>query len=187
MELEVVRTIAEAMADPVTGINAILAGVPRDAGDPAPPLVTIYEETTDDWVADRQLPHELLEADVAGGAALLAIGVASETDFQNGDGTAEVRAADDTGEVTLVIYYGTATSAPALAVRDALYTMRAVRRWFNWFFQNDQGQARERNSVELLAMPRKRTGRIKVDPKDTPFAIAFFPTIAARDFAPLPA
>jgi hypothetical protein len=61
-----VRWLADALAHPTTGINAMLGDVPRDAGDQAPPLVTLFNEIDDPWVVRRGTPPDGVWLDSAG-------------------------------------------------------------------------------------------------------------------------
>jgi hypothetical protein len=74
---EVIRTYAAFLADPVTGVNALCATVPRDVAEAAPPAVTIVDETVAAWVAREMIPAEKLTTACT---ILLSHGV-----FANGD------------------------------------------------------------------------------------------------------
>jgi hypothetical protein len=70
---DVVRYVADLLADATTGVNALLAGVPQPAGDGALPAVTIYNEMDDAVTALGPIDPTLL----ADGPALLVCFVGS--------------------------------------------------------------------------------------------------------------
>jgi hypothetical protein len=59
---EVIRVYAGFLADPVTGVNALRASVPRDIGEAAPAAVVIVDETVAAWAARELIPEEKLTA-----------------------------------------------------------------------------------------------------------------------------
>ena len=60
MMLEGCRILADWLARADHGVNALLGGIPRDAADPAPPIVQkIADESRDRDVAQGQLPEAL--------------------------------------------------------------------------------------------------------------------------------
>jgi hypothetical protein len=74
---EVIRTYAAFLADPVTGVNALRASVPREVAEAAPPAVTIVDEKIVAWAARELIPAEKLTTDCT---LILSHGV-----FGNGD------------------------------------------------------------------------------------------------------
>lgn len=52
-----VRMLADRLADPDEGVNAMAAFVPRFDGAELPPEVTIYDETRTGWVAKGTIPR----------------------------------------------------------------------------------------------------------------------------------
>lgn len=57
MIVAAVRQTADWLGDATHGVNALLASVPGDVGDTAPPNVTIYDATRQDWVARGVIPR----------------------------------------------------------------------------------------------------------------------------------
>jgi hypothetical protein len=141
-----VRQVADWLADLTTGVNALLASVPKDVGDPAPPNVTIYDETRDAWVAVGVVNRA---AGNAGPLLLIRGGDGQELPLfpTQGDG----------GYVpceVLIAYVrraivNQATPVPTDdAVRDALQTMRAVARSLALQYTAQQANPR-RTQVDL--------------------------------------
>lgn len=65
MIVDVMRLVLEWLSDPVTGVNAQLAAVPRDPGEDPPPAVVIYNELDHPWVARNVISRDALK-DMAG-------------------------------------------------------------------------------------------------------------------------
>lgn len=144
MQTEVVRLIADALADPTTGVNAYLASVPRDAGDPVPPVVTVLDETRNAKAARQQdagkdEPYTGPELVVAlTDPASVAPAYTNET---------------EAASLTVVIRYKARNAASAEAVRDAYYTMRTVRRSLAALrLAALGGPLRVRNGVQLVEL-----------------------------------
>ncbi len=81
MEVGVLRTYADWLADAERGLNTVLAAVPLDADDPddqAPPAVPlIVDETRTPWAALGVIPDEV----VAAHGRVLVLNVVGDTDF----------------------------------------------------------------------------------------------------------
>lgn len=166
-ELEVTRMVADWLQYGVNGaggavngtgsVNALLAGVPRDAGDPLPANVTVYDATRNGWVARMTAPNE------GSGISFPALAV-----FVHGgltfDGEVLTTVRDATGDVAVVYITQRQDTAPARA--DALYTMRAVVRSFKQFHDPARYDVfRVRNSVALRSCETLRYGKFD-DTKD---------------------
>lgn len=111
---EMVRIVAAALADGTIGVGAQLATMPREAGDPAPPVPVILDETSDLQTALDQIP------DAAGPFLQVAAGSLRETDIT-------VTPSRKT-EVDLVIRYSVRSSLTTRSLSEARQTERAVRR-----------------------------------------------------------
>lgn len=57
MIVAAVRELADWLSAAPAGVNAQLATVPRDVGDPVPPSVTVHDETRESWVARGVVPR----------------------------------------------------------------------------------------------------------------------------------
>lgn len=152
MNVAAVRQTADWLADATTGVNALLASVPRDVGDPAPPDVTIYDETTAPWVARLSVPR----GKTGNGPLLLVRGgdeVLLPLFGDQGDG-------GWTAFEVLVAYVRRApveTVESDDAVRDCLQTLRAAARSIALQYQTQEAAPR-RTHVDL-ARPTLRLVR----------------------------
>ena len=119
MRVEVVDLTAEWLADATYGVNALLAAVPRKAGDAAPPNVAqIYAETRQPEVARGVFPQA---------AALYPLLVVSQP--QDAPFAVAIRNAKWESEAyPVAIAYAIRKQASDVAIRDAGYTLRAVMR-----------------------------------------------------------
>lgn len=111
MILEVLRVVADHLADPVHGVAAQLATIPRDAGDAVPTAPTIADESRSLAVALGRPP-----------ATLPAITV-----MQDGLVDLDPRQAQRSrdGQVAIVLRYCVKEGARDDAATDALLVMRA--------------------------------------------------------------
>jgi hypothetical protein len=150
-----VRQVAAWLADGTTGVNALLASVPKDVGDPTPPSVTIYDETTAGWVAGGTIPRGK-----TGNVPLLLVRGPDvqpipifPTQGENGYAPCQV----------LVAYVRRAPVNQLTpverddAVRDALQTMRAVAR--SIALQYDTPEANPRRTHVDLDRPSRQLAR----------------------------
>jgi hypothetical protein len=129
MLLEPIRMVADFLkygtngnggaADGPQSVNALLAGVPRDASDPLPPNVTHYDATHHDWVTRLQAGYE------GSGITFPALAVFIATDITvDGEVLTTVR----DGLIDVAIIYVTQAQGNAAANVAGLYTARAVMR-----------------------------------------------------------
>lgn len=139
MNLEPVRLLADWLADAgqfaggASGVNAMMAAVPRDAGDPAPPAVTVFDETRDGNSARGDLP-----------ATLPAIIVTSR-EIPQLDG--EVATYTRDGVIELVVRYACEKADTKAALRDSSYTLRAVLKSVRQF----NADTRSRNQLDVYS------------------------------------
>lgn len=163
--------VADWLQDATFGVNALLAGVPRDGGDPVPPaLASVIDETRDQVAAREQLPKSgfpLLE--------VFAAGVEIPGDI--GGPLLE-------GDLSVGIRYATKQVNSATAVRDARYTMRAVRRSLMQLNRNENEAARTRNSILLIYCVSLRQVPHFEKREDAWFVGGLVATYKARDVAP---
>lgn len=128
------RWIAQVLADPDHGVNALAPLVPREETDPTPPAVAIYNAVDDDWVA-RSSPVEMVTPDLW----VLHVNVAEEIDLAGSPSEGDI---SDTATI-VVLLAGVATdgkSAEALIAGHRL--MRAARRSLFDAFRSIQQQAK---------------------------------------------
>lgn len=142
MTNEALRLTADRMQHATDGLNALLALVPRDAGDPLPPpIVKFADESRDEVVARLQLPKEspACVITIDGGAVI------------NDNVVQEIGDVD----ATVVVAISVDENESAEGSRNAGYYLRAlawvVRRWIK---QDVNSTARKRNNVALLSIGR---------------------------------
>lgn len=126
MKVAAIRQTADWLAHVVTGVNALLATVPRDVGEAAPPNVTVYDETRDDWVARGTVPRKK-----TGNGPLLLVRGPEEVQLPI-FGTQEAGGYTPIDVLVLYIRRAAAAGASAVesdaAVRDVYQTSRAIAR-----------------------------------------------------------
>lgn len=181
MHNETVRIVADWLAGVTSagdGVNALLAGVPRDAGDPVPPGVTVYDATRTDWVAQRKI--ERADDDVQLPAlAVLLLGA-----FEM-DGT--VATAYRGGTPTVLVLYLHRELVTEAALTAAGTTLRAVRQSLHRLHANANAAARQRNQIHLLLCTDMREippGLVQQLGVDLPVTAGLTFTYQARDWAP---
>lgn len=142
MRVEVVRIIADWLADATYGVNAMLAEVPRDNGDPQPADVTIADETRHDWVSRGVATKTVLDAGpyiaVAVYQPMTADGLDNATGFTY-----------QPGEIPIAIRDIRADSDSSAANLASGITMRAVRWSLNLLRDHAHRSSRIRNLVQL--------------------------------------
>lgn len=127
------RWVAERLADPDYGVNALRVLVPRDETDPEPPEVAIYNAIDDDWVA-RKSPVEEVTPDLW----VLHVNVLEEIDVVGNPAEGDLA---DTATVVILLAGVTAEGKSADALIAGHRLMRAVRRCLVSAFraiQNDE-------------------------------------------------
>jgi len=137
VRLEAIRVLTNALTDGTTGVNARLAAVPLDAGDPIPPtLGLITDETRNSSAARGQLP----ELDAQFPCLLVGLHDAgNRLDAHQHQGVRD-------GTVHLLIRYAARQKDSKAGARDAYYTFRAVERCITAWL-NGVDTARTMNSV----------------------------------------
>ncbi len=139
--------LADWLRNSTYGVNAILAGIPRDGGDALPPSVTVCDEVRDAWCARKQIAEEKV---LAGHPV---VGV-----FQNGDATYPFarmqRGANGAGllegDASYVVLYMQRESDSAKAAGNARYTLRAVMQSLLLMFDPKSNATRVRNGASLV-------------------------------------
>jgi len=142
MLLEVCRLWKAWLTDGTNGVNARLAGVEKDAGDPVPTaLATIAEPTTHQGVGRLELPREFAYPG-------LLILPPTEAQLEDGIATEIFRAAD----FPVAFVWITQEPNTAVGYREGSYTMRAVLRAINALMENANVASRTRNGIVIEAM-----------------------------------
>lgn len=141
MIIDVLRQVADWLADPTTGVNAQLLLVPQDPSEGAVPPVTIRDETRAGWVGRGVVPRER----VAGGPLLLV-----RLGQEGADVPLAGAGAFPRQSVPVDIWYLAARVETDLVVTHAVQTLRAVQRVLALEFTDVMG-ARTRNRTDLEA------------------------------------
>lgn len=145
MILEAVRIVRDWLDDATNpsgaGVNAKVALVPRDGGDPAPGVVEFADETRADALAWGRLPSP----SVAG-----RLMVTVEVGRVGGNVDASIMPPVRNGEVPLVLRILRQTDTAASGTRDGLYVARAVLFSLAALNTNTASASRTRNNVALL-------------------------------------
>lgn len=175
MQNEVVRIVADWLADATYGVNAYAATVPRDAGDAAPPEVTVIDQTRDPKAArERNAAKE--DAEDPGWEVAVALADPIETAWAT---TTDA----DADAIGLFIGIKGRQDESDLAVQHLNYLTRATRRSLAELFTNANELSRRRNSVHLVGLPRVRH-HAPESGGDEQIMGGLDVTIVARDYAP---
>lgn len=148
MSLELPPLLADWLADATFGVNAILATVPRDGGDPLPPNVTVYDEVRDPRCARRIIPPEM----VPPGHPAIAVYQSAEAVYplarpQRG----RLGGAFIEGTATYLVLYIQRESDSVAAASAARYTLRAVLHSLVLLHDAKSGAVLTRNGAQLVA------------------------------------
>lgn len=136
MIVDLIRQVADWLADPSTGVNAQLASLPDDVGDATPPAVTVVDSTRDAWVARGVVPREKVGA----GPVLMVML----------DGSAPVPLSTQNGHATptIAVRYVARKAATDELLTEALQTLRAAGRVLALRFTSVMGSI-TRNRTDL--------------------------------------
>lgn len=142
--IEPIRILADWLQHPTHGVNALLAAMPGDPGDPLPTLIaTVLDETRDGPTA-LDLPPEDLERLPA-----LLVRAVRPTDLA----PSQVNLIS-LGEASLLVQYAIQEINPDEAMRQMYQTLyRAVPKSIARLLQTAEGDvARHRNQVQLIGL-----------------------------------
>lgn len=168
MLLETVETVAGWLSDPATGVNAILATVPRYAGDVQPPSVRVVSAFRDGEAARGQSPVSPPSLEVA-------LWQDPATEMRPG---VAPYAADMTVDLT-VRYTPPESTDTALQMRHAAYTLRAVRKVLA---AKGVGPQAKVNDTQILTVGAVRHLAAYTSDGDTVTTGALVLTCTVRDF-----
>jgi hypothetical protein len=166
MILEVVRILDSALRNATIGLAAQLATVPRESGDPVPTTPIISNEATDKDGALDRVP------DGPGPFLQIASGDLSEPNLT-------VMPARDAG-IDVMLRYTTRSSLTDRSLREASYTVRAIRQTLAQLPQLD-GALRTRNSVTVYHLKDFRAMKVQAPADDVVLAIGMTVSVTARD------
>lgn len=176
MELEAIRMVAAALADPVTGVNAQLVHVPKDFEDAALalPPVTIADQTRDAWVARKLVRVQGHAAQFPAVAVSLATPASLDGEIFN--------TVFRQGELQLLIEYVQLLADSALGAAAGLYTKRAILAALAAFHLDDA--RRTRNRVSLLICTSIASAPVYAEREDVVTTAALQVTYQVRDLNP---
>jgi hypothetical protein len=180
MHLEAVRLIANALADGTIGVNALLDAVPRVV-DRRPANVQVYDETRDGWVSLLELSKAPPE-DVQLPALIVLLGGPIQWQYK-GRPTRDAAGVIN-APISVAVHYLTSESDTAVAVADALLTLRAVRGTLQLLTQGNFVAMRELNHVRLEGPVDMQQTRLFTPIEDTTLAGAVITTWQARETLP---
>lgn len=169
---EPVRILAAWLAHATLGVNAKLATVPRDGGDPLPTSVTIVDETTNGSLARGRLPETprpILTVEIYRWDALEPVpsqGVLRDFD------------------VTLLIRFGDTEAQSETGKRDAHYTMRAVQMSLAELWKESNSASRTRNNVQLYDCTRITPLTLYAETPNAEIVGGHLITVRGRDIQP---
>lgn len=143
MILDTVRAWSDWLGNATYGVNALLAGLPLDGTDPAPPaLAAIVDETRNGSASRRFIPDTLP-------ALIVRLQEASDLSPSVGPNVAHRDAT-----VVLATLYAANATLTEQGYRAAYYTLRAVQRSLAKFMDTSisaANTARTRNSVTIYS------------------------------------
>lgn len=155
MQLEVVRSLVDALRDPTNGVLAQLLALPKDAGDEVSDDVLVVDGTSDNALAKG--------SQIARGDAELMLMVTPDGPTVTRESPAKTEFAWGTTPVSvLAVHRGNAE--PGKKVQDVEYLLRACVLTLQWYFtQRADGGVRVRNHVTLLRVMNVRYGLVTDD------------------------
>ncbi len=174
--VEVIRLVADALADPTTGVNAQIAAMDLRAGDTRPaPIAAIVDETRTGWVSREKLPRELLSTGPI--LSVLQVGDA----VMDGERVAVFR--------EILVEVGIRLAAPADLSEDGttqlLDTFRAVHRALREMLRDANADSlRRSNEVEILTTEAWRQSPLVAVLDDAVVTGTLIVTFTVRDNAP---
>lgn len=138
---ELVRIVADWLEDTTYGVNAQLALVPRDANDPQPGAVTVFDETRDNRPARGRVP------DASGDVPALTVSLRGMTHLS------ETITDDGYLQAELMIQFAAKHVDAWRAKRDGHTTLRAAAWSLRYLRRTDANHAaRLRNSLALIGI-----------------------------------
>lgn len=168
MILEGIRITADALADDVIGVNARIDKLKQDDGDPKPPDVLKVWDTT---------RHPQAVTGQVGPEPCLIVSQERPVVVDGERGTI-YRDADD---LAIAIRYATGKADVAVAMRDGLYTLRAILESIEELAKNENVAKRTRNSVCLDVIQRLVYGQLLEEMTDGRVTAAVIVGWHARD------
>lgn len=149
--VELERIVADWL---MTHVNPYIASVPRDGGDPAPPAIAAYTDTSE--AANQALAvfssvtHRCVAEWKAPPASPALYVVARGPILFRGEPTPDARVRKLAVPAKLGIFYVTSNADAAVARRDGSYTLRAVARTIRELDKTGNESSRLRNGINVV-------------------------------------
>lgn len=159
MHVEALRILADWLANPEFGVNALLSSVPIDETDTQPDQVTVVDESRTGWLARSELPKGVCDD-----GPLLGVSVLDEATVQSNPQLLVQHWTD--GSLPIVVRYFGENIDSAKGYCDASYTLRAAKSSLLLLALHDNLPARERNLVRIARLEGFRIVPMKEDLKD---------------------
>lgn len=173
MILESMRAVTDWLNRDDYGVNHFLASIPVDEGDQPPSRVAvIYDETRDDLAARAEEP-----------LVFPAIYVTMDLPFEM-DGPIPTGQFREAASMTMAIRYLRKDWSTANAVRDTLYTLRAVVKSITELAKPAHADSRTRNYVGITAVNRVSQMLTAETVGESVMTGAVVLDLAVRDLAP---
>lgn len=173
MKAEVLRVLADWLADATYGVNARLPGVPLDGTDTQPPDVTITNAADDLRAALGQVPSD---ADALPALVLMLYPSPVEQSVPANQPW------PPDSQVEVLIRYAARDSTTDKGVRDESITMRAVLWSLGQLFKTAAGNtARSRNSIQIFPPLSMRMMSFDAPVADSIMTGAILLTLRVRD------
>jgi hypothetical protein len=176
MILETLRAWTDWQQNATYGVNALLAAVPRDAGDPVPGNVaTFVDETRNGPAARRRIPDVVP-------ALVTRLHLTGALDPSVGPNVAHRDA-----EVAVATWYADRNVATENGNRSCLYVLRALQRSLAKFVDPSiaaANTARTRNGITIYNVTALQHVTTFDTIEDTDILGALFVTFKVRDTAP---
>lgn len=152
MLLEAVRIWADALDDTGYGVNAKLADIELDGSDPRPPNIR--------WVKDVSRDRGAIEGRLPSDWPGLVVGPAGTPARAEGQVSTDKR---DARDVAVTAEWVSGKPDLADALREGMYTLRAIQRTLDDLFESAQDADRNRNNIKLLNADEVEFGEIIID------------------------
>jgi hypothetical protein len=172
-----VRIVANWLADPALGVNALLPTIPRLDGDPMPPTVSIFDETRAGWVARNQVPKPTGPVQFP---AVIVFLQNTRWDSSPADSQASGARTIDS-DVQLAVQLVMQDSTTEEGVSAGMYIMRAIRNSLLLLDEPAADNARTLAGVRLWPSKSLMQGQLDAPVSDNIVSIgafvAIYPTI----------
>lgn len=171
--------IADWLADPTNGVNALLLVVPVESGD-VPDPATVNDATRHQWVSRDEVPREKELV----GNPILAVSLFDEVSCKNNPQLLAQAWAD--ADLVLSVRYIGAFLDASQGERYASYTMRCVRSSLTLLGRHENLASRERNKVRIKQVQDIRVVPVNVVNEDQGVFAGLAVSLAMQDVIATP-